>query len=377
MKTSKRLRIGVEIWPLVKLHGGISYYIFHLLDELIKQNPDWEFFLYAPARSKTVECFQRHQNVHLHILSLFTFKYIFWRNSILPYSLRKDKIDVFWENVFVIPFLKPRKMKTVLTVYDFVAYLFPETLSLLSVFYHRLITSSTVKKADYIVSISKGTAKRLNEMFGRVADEVVIPPSKPEVFYREKEFLSPFLTQQGLKYNDYLVSVSTWEPRKNFVLLIQLYCKTLEEKGLENVMPLVIIGGGGWKNKRILKAFQSAQKKYPTHFKIAGYASDHELSLFLSGARYYISLSLYEGYGMPLAEARHCRTPVICLDIPEMREAAENDGIFLKKENLETDLPKLMLRGVENENEKPSLELHYPSNAEGALRMASILKSLC
>ncbi len=381
----KQVRVGVEIWPLVKINGGVGFYIFFLLDELIRQNPQWEFYLYTPCTSETVDHFRRYPNVVLRVIPLFSFKYTIWRKTIIPrymiwrniavpYFLRKDKIDVLWENVMLVPFLKPRKMKSILTIYDFVAYLFPKTASFPTVFFQRCFTPSSLRSADYIISISQGTAEKLKAMFGADSHAVVIPPVKPDIFYRESSQLLPFLAQQGLEYNDYLISVSTWEPRKNFTLLINLYCKALEKYGLERVMPMVIVGGGGWKNKEIKETFYAAQERYPSHFKLAGSINDHELSFFLSGARYYIALSVYEGYGMPLAEARRCRTPVICLDSPEMREAAEEDAIFLTRENVETDLLELMLRNEGNKKEKPELKLQYPSTAEGASKIADLIR---
>lgn len=369
-------RIGVDIWPLVKLNGGVGYYIFHLLDELIKQNPHHQFFLYVGMHSRNLSHFEAYPNVTLRISGLFSFKYAFWRNSTLPFLLRKDKIDLLWENVFIIPFLKPRKMKTILTIFDFVAYLFPETIELTSVLYQRWIAGSCIKKADYLVTICEATGQRLKHKFGRSADQVVLPPSKPEVFYRERSAQRSFLEKHGLEYNGYLVSVSTWEPRKNFALLIDLYCKAIEKSGLERVMPLVVVGGGGWKNRKIRQAFQKAAAKYPSHFKIAGYVSDTDLAFFLSGARTYISLSLYEGYGMPLAEARRCRTPVISLDVPEMREAAEGDGIFLKLEELEEKLSFYMMKAEKSEGEKPQAALSYPSNAHEAAKISFLINQI-
>src|SRR5205823_1237020 len=86
-----------------------------------------------------------------------------------------------------------------------------------------------------------------------------------------------------------------------------------------------------------------AEKQFPDKIKLLGRISDDALSHLLSGARYYICFSFYEGYGMPLAEARACRTPVICFDQPEMREAAENDGIFLPSVGFEDILSQHLL----------------------------------
>jgi glycosyltransferase involved in cell wall biosynthesis len=372
----KSLRVGIDASMLTKLQGGISYYIFYLLDELIRSKKDCHFFLYAPCTKHDLQHFKHYSNVTLREIPYLSYKKVIWRNVILPFYVRKDRIEVYWETIYVFRFLMPRKMKMMVTVYDFVAYLFPETMSSLHALYHKVVTRHALNRADYIFSISEGTKNRLKKMFSVDADEVILPPHKPEIYYRDKTELLPFLLQNSLEYNGYLVTVGTWEPRKNFLFLTQIYLKALQLHGPEKVMPLVIIGGGGWKNEQIQETFQSLQEQYPQSFKVAGYISESELSLYLSGARFYICLSLYEGYGMPIAEARHCRTPVIALDVPEMREAAENDGIFITKENAEKELIELMLRKNSSDSEKLPLALTYPKNTESAQKMAAVLEEI-
>jgi glycosyltransferase involved in cell wall biosynthesis len=368
---NKRKRIAIDASPLIKFHGGISYYIFHLLDELIKLRSDCDFFIYSPRKVGDFNYFSRYKNVTIKEIPYFTLLNLIWRNTAFLFFLRRDKIDIYWETLYVFPFLIPKKIKTLLTVYDFVPHLYPETVSFLYCLYHKSITRGNLHRADHRLSISVGTANRMRELFGLQEHAIVYPPRKPEIFYKERAQAEPFLRKQGLEFNNYLVTIGTLEPRKNFVRLTEIYCKTLEKYGPEKVMPLVIIGGGGWRNKKILTSFETMVKKYPTHFKVTGYIPDQELSLYLSGARRYIALSVYEGYGMPIAEARYCRTPVVSLDVPEMREAAEEDGVFLKLDTLDSELPKHMLTGEVDSGEKKPMNLNYPTNRESAEKIAA------
>ncbi len=368
-------RVGVDASILVKLHGGVSYYVFYLLDELVRLKTDWHFFLYAPEDSGDIQHFKQYKNVTIRSYPYFSYKNAIWRNLVLPFVVRKDRLYAFWETVYLFRFLMPRKVKHFVTVHDFVAYLFPETMSTLHGFYHKCVTKHALESADFLFLNSQGTEKRLHEFFKLKNSTLIYPPSKPEMFYRERSAVQPFLEKQDLHYNQYLVTVGTWEPRKNFVFLARLYLHTLEKYGPDNVMPLVVIGGRGWKNQEIQKEFFALQKKHPTHFKIAGYCSDAEIALYLSGAKYYLCLSLYEGYGMPVREARQCRTPIIALDVPEIREAAENEGIFLAQDKVENELPKFMLKTQPSLEEKPAFTLNYPTNRESAEKMAAVMEN--
>lgn len=75
---------------------------------------------------------------------------------------------------------------------------------------------------------------------------------------------------------------------------------------------------------------------------------------------------------MPLAEARHCRTAVICFDQPEMREAAENDGVFLPSSSFEDLLEHHLLLASPPE---PS-SCHYSSNREKAMALSHAILDL-
>lgn len=375
MQNSKIVRVGIDARPLVEVKSGVSTYIFYLLEALVKQNPTVEFYLYVPSDHGEIGHFKQYSNVTIRGITFCNIhvKRAALRHLFLPFVIWKDQIDFFWGTVQTLPFFVPSKTKTILTVYDFVYLFFPETMATFHHSFSKVMCTASLKKADYLLPISRGTADKLKELYDLSSYSVVIPPQKPNIYYREKKELLPFLSKAGLEYNNYIVTVGTIEPRKNFIELVEIYKRLLGKLGPEQIMPLVIIGGGGWKNGKIREVLEEAEKKFPGQFRTTGFVDDALLSFYLSGARYYISLSLYEGYGMPIAEARRCRTPPICPDIPEMREAAENQGIFLKRDSIESALEELLIKGEATE-EKPPLPLSYPTTEESAAIIGSLFR---
>ena len=217
-----------------------------------------------------------------------------------------------------------------------------------------------IDKADLILSISQATADKLFALYAKRSDLILHPPLKSSIQFQTKETAEGFLSAFRLEYKQYLLTIGTLEPRKNFIGLIDSYLQLLKKH--PHLFPLVIVGGGGWKNAAIVEKLKKAHAEYPDKIKLLGCVSDSALSDLLSGARYYLCFSLYEGYGMPLAEARHCRTPIICFDQPEMREAAENDGIFLPLAHFEERLEQSLLL----ENPPFPSPCQYISNQEKA-----------
>lgn len=332
--------VGIDAVPLQKLNGGIGYYIFYLLDELVQQKSSDRFILYAFSERGDIAHFKKYKNVTLRSIPFLSMFHSLWCQTTLAYALYRDKIDIFWGTTQSIPLVRRKRMKTILTVYDFVYLLFSQTMGTCKSYYLKWLSPFMLKGADVRVPISKGTGSRLLQHYGLSYHFVLTPPIRSTLQYRSEADILPKIQPLGLSFKNYLLTVGTLEPRKNFGALVETYVKLLQRN--KTLPPLVIVGSGGWKNEGIILQLQKAQWAFPRFIKVLGHASDADLSYYLSGARYYITFSLYEGYGMPLAEARMCRTSIICYDQPELREAAEDDGFFLRKDYVEEDLETIL-----------------------------------
>jgi len=67
---------------------------------------------------------------------------------------------------------------------------------------------------------------------------------------------------------------------------------------------------------------------------VTGQVSDDELAALLTGARALVFPSDDEGFGLPPVEALACGTPVVCTDIPALREVLGDRAIYAPLEEL-------------------------------------------
>jgi glycosyltransferase involved in cell wall biosynthesis len=116
----------------------------------------------------------------------------------------------------------------------------------------------------------------------------------------------------------YFVCLGTIEPRKNHLLLLNIWRRLVETHG-KAAPKLILIGRRGWENENAIDmierspALQSVVKEYNT-------LPDRGVFAFLKGARALLLPSFAEGFGLPVAEALALGVPVICSDIPIFRE---------------------------------------------------------
>lgn len=117
----------------------------------------------------------------------------------------------------------------------------------------------------------------------------------------------------------YFVCIGTIEPRKNHLLLLNLWRHLAETLPPGEVPRLIIIGRRGWENEQVIDMLERCPA-LKGHVEELNGCSDLRLAGLLRGARALLMPSFAEGYGMPVAEALSVGTPVLCSDIPALRE---------------------------------------------------------
>ncbi|MCQ9155614.1 glycosyltransferase family 4 protein [Acidomonas methanolica] len=125
----------------------------------------------------------------------------------------------------------------------------------------------------------------------------------------------------------YFVCLGTIEPRKNHLLLLNLWRRLVMELG-PKAPKLVIIGKRGWENENILDMLDRCEV-LRGHVEEHNGLSDGEVVRYLLGSRALLFPSFVEGFGLPLAEALSLGVPSICSDIPVLREVGGDAAIYV------------------------------------------------
>lgn len=132
--------------------------------------------------------------------------------------------------------------------------------------------------------------------------------------------------QYGLTDSPYLLSLATFEPRKNIDHLVRCFTQVAQSGGIPSDVKLVLVGARGWKFDQIINELaQNAALR--ARIVVTGFVPDAQLAPLYSGALGFVYPSLYEGFGLPPLEAMQCGLPVITSDVPALKEVVGDAAI--------------------------------------------------
>jgi glycosyltransferase involved in cell wall biosynthesis len=193
----------------------------------------------------------------------------------------------------------------VVTVHDLAVLRHPKTFNRWTREYSRLALPRVARAARRLIAVSEFTKRELFELLDVPGEKVrVIPNAVGE----------PFTSEGEAATGDYVLAVSTLEPRKNLPRLVEGY-----KRARLNGLPLLVAGAAGWGGVRIDRA----------GVRWLGAVGDEELARLYRGARCVAYVSLYEGFGLPVLEAMACGAPVVAARAGALEEVSGDAAVLV------------------------------------------------
>lgn len=253
----------------------------------------------------------------------------------LPMIVSKIKPDFVWYPIFppgyLTYLLKKPKTKIITTIHDTVPWNFYETMSLKAKLYLKPLYNIAAKKADFIVTISETVKNELLRMYNRDNRNIINLSNCISKVFEEENILkinTTILDSYKIKPKNYILSVSTIEPRKNIIYLLQIY-KRLIEKGFSK--KLILVGRKGWNIKEINNLYDELNE----YIIFTNYIGVDDLITLYKNCDSFLLLSIYEGFGRPPLEALSCGAKVYVSDIPIFHEILKEHAVYLPLNNIE------------------------------------------
>jgi glycosyltransferase involved in cell wall biosynthesis len=176
---------------------------------------------------------------------------------------------------------------------------------------HRSRMVTTAALADGVVVNSAATGADLAPWLSTRAEPVPVAVAPLGVSPPEVE-------APPVALRPYFVVLGTIEPRKNHLLLLNLWRQFSSTLG-PAAPRLVVVGRRGWENENIIDMLERCAA-LDGLVRETGMLPDREVASLIRGARALLFPSFAEGFGLPLAEALALGVPVLASDLPALRE---------------------------------------------------------
>ena len=273
-----------------------------------------------------------------------------WMQCILPYLIYKEKLDIFHFTNYLAPLMCP--CPYIITISDMTIFTVPDFHTFRRRILHQSLLSILAKRSKAITTISEYSKQDIIKI-------LKVPPEKITVIYLAPHpIFKPIYNADELlrvrkKYllpDKFILHVGTLEPRKNLVRLIQAF----HELKMESETPhkLVLVGNKGWHFQPV---FNTISKLNLSHeIIITEYVPLNDLPAIYSLADILAYPSLYEGFGLPVAEAMATGTPVVTSNTTSLPEVAGDAAVLIDPASIDSIKEGLKLL-LNNENVRMSL----------------------
>ncbi len=226
-----------------------------------------------------------------------------WYLAALPLRARRDGIEVLHCPTQRAPVRS--SVPVVVTFHDLAVLRHPETFNRWTREYSRRVLPGVARAARRVIAVSEFTKRELLELLDVPEEKVrVIPNAVGE----------PFTADGEAAEGDYVLAVSTLEPRKNLPRLVEGY-----RRARLNGLPLLVAGAEGWGGVRV----------EGDGVRWLGEVRDEELARLYRGARCVAYVSLYEGFGLPALEAMACGAPVVAGRTGALEEVSGDAAVLV------------------------------------------------
>ncbi len=216
----------------------------------------------------------------------------------------------------------PRNVPLTATIHDMTCWLMPELHTPANVRADQNFAEKVLTRAAGLIAVSENTRRDAIRLLGLDPEKVwTIHSGVAESFFQVSETDVRRAAERYRLERPYVLFVGTIEPRKNLDTLIDAYAGLPESVRRE--VELVVAGPAGWAAERTRRRLEAGAPGV----RYLGYVPEEDLPGLTAGAAVFAYVSLYEGFGFPVAQAMACGVPVVVSNVSSLPEIAGEGGL--------------------------------------------------
>ncbi len=333
--------------------GGTEIFFRKQVEELSKIKTKNKYIIYANTENKDTfkNLSKNFRIINTRVKASNRLQRILWEQCVLPFYLLKDKVNLLHSPGYTTPLIT--HCKKITTIFDLNYHFHPKTFS----WAERLVYSVLIPLGAYtsnkVIVHSYEAKKEMKNILGVGKNKIeVIYGGVPDEFKKEIPYSKALKMVKGFKISPpFILANATIHPHKNLGALVTAFIELSKNKKF--IHKLVLLGVYGRSYSEIDK--QVKENNLSDRVVFTGWIDHKDTMYFNKIADIFVMPSLYEGFGLPVAEAMACGTPLISSKYSCVPEITGNGGLIIdvKKPKLIAKTIKYLL-GNKNAREKLS-----------------------
>jgi glycosyltransferase involved in cell wall biosynthesis len=321
------MRIGIDARLVYYNRAGIGEYIVQLAQALTQIETGTDRFILLQSHKDKSSIVKSDK---FGRKSLWTPSHNRFEQQALSFEISRLKMDLLHSPDFIPPFR--RNCKSVITVHDLAFLLYPHFLTKESARYYGQIDQAW-RKTDHIIAVSEATKQDSIRMLGVPEKKITVIHEAANPIYRQ---LPPGESTRYVKERykiskDFILFVSTIEPRKNLPGLLQAYRRLKSDYKRDEL--LVLAGANGWLWEEVYETVNRLDLE--DHVVFLGRVPSEDLVHLYNAAQMLVHPSFYEGFGLTPLEAITCGTPAIVSNTAALPEVVGDAAMLIDPHDLE------------------------------------------
>jgi len=295
------MKIGINILYLIPGKvGGTETYARELIPHLAK---DIQLILFCGK--ETASTFKEMANIKIVTLPIYSHNRVLRLLSeqiLLPILCSSYKVDALFSLGYSAPILHP--CPSVVTIHDLNWYYHPEDFNAISRFIWKVLTISSARYSDHVITDSQSSAKSIIN-----------------VLRIDKSKVTSILHGTPTKE-----SAIKSKPQRSYIFTV---LANYPHKNLDTLLKVFAVVSRTYKNLDLIVCGLGKQPRSRSHIKYLGYISREELASLYSNATVFAFPSAYEGFGYPVLEAMSYGAPVVSSNAYSLAEVVGEGGALV------------------------------------------------
>lgn len=316
------MRIAIDTFPFLLRSAGVKTALYEWVKALRQEGGEHRIscfpFLDLPGQLDHERSPLPRLNTWLRLAYVHGFNKV----PLAARNLLAPKADLFHISIHLHQ--PPTRTPISTTIHDMTVWLAPETHTPGNVRANKEFAERVYPQARGLIAVSRATRDDACRLLGLDERKVeVIPNGIGPAYFDVPETEAERVRAAYQLPRNFALYLGTIEPRKNVPRMLDAWLRLHEDERQD--WQLILAGPVGWEQEATVERIRQGGASV----RYLGYVAEADLPGLFRGAGFFVYPSLYEGFGLPPAQALAAGVPVLTSGISSLPEVCGPGAVYV------------------------------------------------